>query len=522
MVRAYNDWHIEEWCGTYPGRFIPCSLPAIWDPEVLADEVRRTARMGAHAVTFSENPSKLGYPSFHSDHWDPFWQACSDEQVVACLHIGSSSQLIVTAPDAPIDCLITLSPINIVQAAADLVWSPIFRKFPDLKVALSEGGIGWIPYLLERIDYSYGRHHAWTGQDFGGRLPSEVFNEHVLTCFIDDRFGVANREFLNLDHVMWECDYPHSDSTWPFSPEKLAEHLEGVSDDDIDRMTHRNAMRHFQYDPFAALGGREHCTVAALRANARSDTTSRSDRQTRRTRGRTPLGRSISWFRISAETGELTSERGNEGDSMELRPFGQTGLDVSAIGFGCWEVGGGYGDIEEAEFDRAVDRALDLGINCFDTAEGYGMGASEQALGQALGSRRDEAIIVTKFGMNYRDKPNFRDSSRERVVASIDKSLKNLGTDYVDVYIVHWPDRQTPFEETMGALDDLVQDGKVRFVGLSNFKLEEIEACMAVGASTSCSTAGTCSTGACSRRSFRTARSTASASWRTARSPSGC
>ena len=129
---------------------------------------------------------------------------------------------------------------------------------------------------------------------------------------------------------------------------------------------------------------------------------------------------------------------------------------------------------------RAVGRALDLGINCFDTAEGYGMGASERALGQALGTRRDEAIVVTKFGMNYKDMPNLRDSSRERVVASIDKSLKNLGTDYVDVYLVHWPDRLTPFEETMSALDDIVREGKVRFVGLSNFKRDEIEACMKV------------------------------------------
>jgi myo-inositol catabolism protein IolS len=165
---------------------------------------------------------------------------------------------------------------------------------------------------------------------------------------------------------------------------------------------------------------------------------------------------------------------------VEQRPFGRTGLDVSAIGFGCWEVGGGYGDVEVAEFTQAVGRALDLGVSCFDTAEGYGMGASERALGEALGSRRDEAIIVTKFGMNYRDKPNLRDSSRERVLASIDKSLKNLGTDYVDVYLVHWPDRETPFEETMQALDDIVREGKVRHVGLSNFKLAEIEACMDV------------------------------------------
>src|SRR4029077_19947905 len=102
-----------------------------------------------------------------------------------------------------------------------------------------------------------------------------------------------------------------------------------------------------------------------------------------------------------------------------------------------------------------------------------GMGASERALGQALGGRRDEAIVVSKFGMNYRDKPNFRDSSRERVLASIDKTLENLGTDWVDVYLVHWPDRMTPFEETMAALDDMVREGEVRFVGLSDFAGDE-------------------------------------------------
>jgi predicted TIM-barrel fold metal-dependent hydrolase len=268
MVRAYNDWHIEGWCGRHPGRFIPCALPAIWDPEMLASEVRRTARKGAHAVTFSENPSKLGWPSLHSDHWDPFWKACSDEGVVVCMHIGSSSQVVITSPDAPIDCLITLQPINIVQAATDLVWSPVFRKFPSIKVALSEGGIGWIPYFLERIDHNYKVHRAWTGQDFGDKLPSEVFNEHVLTCFIDDLFGVASRKYLNLDNVMWECDYPHSDSSWPLSPEAVAVHLDGVSDEEIDRITHCNAMRHFCYDPISIMGGRERCTVGALRQRA--------------------------------------------------------------------------------------------------------------------------------------------------------------------------------------------------------------------------------------------------------------
>src|SRR5262245_66607451 len=97
---------------------------------------------------------------------------------------------------------------------------------------------------------------------------------------------------------------------------------------------------------------------------------------------------------------------------MELRPFGRTGLQVSAIGFGCWEIGGGYGQIEETEFARAVGRALDLGINCFDTAEGDGMGASERALGKALGRRRGDAIMVTKFGTGYRAKPNRRGQTR--------------------------------------------------------------------------------------------------------------
>jgi predicted TIM-barrel fold metal-dependent hydrolase len=265
MVRAYNDWHVDEWCGSHPGRFIPCGLPAIWDPEVMAAEIRRVAQKGCHALTFSENPSKLGWPSIHSDHWDPVWRACSDEGVVVCMHIGSSSQLTITSPDAPMDVMITLQPMNIVQAAADLVWSKTLRNYPDLKVALSEGGIGWIPYFLERVDYNYDRHHAWTGQDFGDKLPSEVFNEHVLTCFIDDRFGIASKDALDLDMVTWECDYPHSDSNWPLSPEVFAESAGDLTDDEIDKITHLNAMRHFQYDPFAVLGGRENCTVGALR-----------------------------------------------------------------------------------------------------------------------------------------------------------------------------------------------------------------------------------------------------------------
>jgi len=163
---------------------------------------------------------------------------------------------------------------------------------------------------------------------------------------------------------------------------------------------------------------------------------------------------------------------------MEYREFGQTGIKISAMGFGCWEIGGGYGSIEETEFIKAINRALDVGVNSFDTAEAYGFGASEKSLAKALGSRRKEAIITTKFGVGYPKAPNYRDSSRKRVMESIEKSLTALETDYVDVYLIHWPDRTIPFDEPMRALDDLVKQGKVRAVGLSNFMLSEIETCM--------------------------------------------
>ena len=163
---------------------------------------------------------------------------------------------------------------------------------------------------------------------------------------------------------------------------------------------------------------------------------------------------------------------------MEYRSFGKTGMQVSAIGFGCWEIGGGYGSIEEEQFIHAVHRALDLGVNCFDTAEAYGFGASEKSLAKALGARRKDAVIVTKFGIGYKEAPNFRDSGRARAMASIEKSLQNLNTDYVDVYMVHWPDVNTPLDETMRALDDIVKQGKARAVGISNFRLAQIKTSM--------------------------------------------
>ncbi|CUU56666.1 Predicted metal-dependent hydrolase, TIM-barrel fold [Parafrankia irregularis] len=267
VTRAYNDWHIEEWCGAYPGRFIPMGLPILWDAELCAAEVRRNAARGCHSLTFTENPATLGYPSFHDTYWDPVWKALSDTGTVLSIHLGSSGKLSVTASDAPIDVMITLQPMNICQAAADLLWSRVIKEFPGLRIALSEGGTGWIPYFLDRIDRTYEMHHLWTGQNFGGKMPSEIFRERFLTCFIADPVGVKLRHDIGIDNISWECDYPHSDSSWPSAAEELAAVTAGVPDDEINKITFENACRWYSFDPFAHLP-REKSTVGALRAAA--------------------------------------------------------------------------------------------------------------------------------------------------------------------------------------------------------------------------------------------------------------
>jgi hypothetical protein len=150
--------------------------------------------------------------------------------------------------------------------AADLLNSHLFERFPALKVALSEGGIGWIPYFLEECDHRFLHHGPWTGASFGGRLPSEIFKDHVFGCFIDEVAGVhVAMEFYNPDLIGWESDYPHSDGVWPHGAETVAKSVEGLSDVQIRKVTWENAATYFQFDPFVNRSF-EQCTVGALRA----------------------------------------------------------------------------------------------------------------------------------------------------------------------------------------------------------------------------------------------------------------
>jgi predicted TIM-barrel fold metal-dependent hydrolase len=268
MIRAYNDWHIDEWCGAHPDRFIPCGILPLFDVEAAAVEVRRLAAKGCHAVTFSENPLGLGMPSIHTDAWDPLFAACVDTSTVLCCHIGSSSKAASTGPDAPPPVPMQLSSAMAIYTLGDLLWADFWNRFPDLRFSLSEGDIGWIPYFLARAEHTLDRHNGWMRHELPqGLRPTELFHERIICCFINDRVGVKLLDEFNVDNLCWESDYPHSDSFWPMAPEKLEELMRGVDDATVNKISHENAMRHFQFDPFATRV-REDCTVGALRTEA--------------------------------------------------------------------------------------------------------------------------------------------------------------------------------------------------------------------------------------------------------------
>lgn len=167
---------------------------------------------------------------------------------------------------------------------------------------------------------------------------------------------------------------------------------------------------------------------------------------------------------------------------MQARAFGHSGQKVSAIGFGMWPIGGTLkkGDYGVTDFDEAIlsiQLALDEGITLVDTAPAYGNGFAEEILGKALEGKREKAFITTKCGIHYDfDKEIWiRDSSHQAIVRSAEQSLKRLRTDVIDLLLIHWPDSDTASESAMAGLAELQKSGKVRFVGVSNFNIQQID-----------------------------------------------
>lgn len=267
-IRAYNDWMVEEWCGSAPGRYIPLVLVPLWDPVEAGREVQRCAAKGARGVAFSENPEPLGLPTIHDPgrYWDPLFAAAADAEVVVCMHVGSSSQIPAISSDSPVLANLTWGAVRTAGTMLSWLFSGVFERMPTLKIALSEGNVGWIPYFLERgqqvIDKQ--RHWAERGIDLGydvgvdhpGRQASleglqlhEAFRRHIFGCFIDDVHGLHSLDEIGEDNVMIETDYPHSDTTWPDSIGLATKRLAHLSPDVQHKILRGNAERLFRFVP---------------------------------------------------------------------------------------------------------------------------------------------------------------------------------------------------------------------------------------------------------------------------------
>jgi predicted TIM-barrel fold metal-dependent hydrolase len=221
-LKIYNDWMIDDWCGgAGRGRLIPLTLVPLWDPQLAAEEVRRCAAKGSFAIAFSENPSKLGFPSLYTGQWDVLWQACVETETTVSMHIGSSSSMPSTSPDAPLATSMCLYAHNAQGSLADWIFSQTLTRFPKLKIAFAESQAGWLPFQLERMD------NVWRDGVGGVEFPvapSKQIEGRVWSCIFDDLTGLKNRDQIGIERIVFETDYPHSDGTFPHS-RKVAHQL---------------------------------------------------------------------------------------------------------------------------------------------------------------------------------------------------------------------------------------------------------------------------------------------------------
>ena len=215
----------------------------LWDPQLAADEVRRNAARGVRAVCFSEIPPHLGLPSIHSGLWDPFFQACEETMTVVNMHIGSSSKMPATSADAPVAVAATLSFNNAMASLTDFLFSGVLVRFPTLRLAYSEGQIGWLPYVLERADAVWEDHRAWGGvAELVPEPPSTYFHRQVWGCFFKDFHGLRSLDVIGEDRVTFETDYPHTDSTWPDSKLIAEKMVAGLSQATVNKVIRENAI----------------------------------------------------------------------------------------------------------------------------------------------------------------------------------------------------------------------------------------------------------------------------------------
>lgn len=263
-LKAYNDWVIEEWCGAAPGRYIPLVLIPLWDPQLAVKELERCAAKGATTFAFSENPAPLGLPTIHdpNGYWDPVMAAANDLDMVVSMHVGSSSTVPQISKDAPFLANLAWGATRTSGAMLSWLFSGMFQRFPNLKIALSEGEIGWMPYFLERAEQVLDKQRHWVkrGMNWGDHAGSQgvdldtldirqTFRDHIFGCFIEDTHGIASIAEIGENNIMCETDYPHSDSTWPHCIDAVKKQIDHLPETTQYKILRGNAERLYRFTP---------------------------------------------------------------------------------------------------------------------------------------------------------------------------------------------------------------------------------------------------------------------------------
>jgi predicted TIM-barrel fold metal-dependent hydrolase len=250
VTMAWNDWLFEEWYSPYPERIVPLGITYLSDPEFGAQEIRRNAERGFRSVTLPERPHRIDLPSIFDEYWEPVIRACAESDTVISLHVGSSGLAeFPRSKSTPPGLSASLFGQMSLSACAEWVWSGWAVRYPDLKVAMTEGGIGWVAMLIDRFDSITDR--SGYGPEWDLRL-SEVLRRNFWFCTLDDPSTIDTRHTIGVDNVMVEVDYPHGDGSWPDTQAVIAEVWGHIPPDELRKICCENASslyRHPLPDP---------------------------------------------------------------------------------------------------------------------------------------------------------------------------------------------------------------------------------------------------------------------------------